>query len=204
MEMILRCVSKPNIVLLVLLGACSSGAAVNADFTLEQRDFSTTAIVIPKESDSIKRFAALELQKHLRLITGHDFTITNEIGEASKSFMVGIKPESDQEPLGDEEARYLVTEKLVYLYGDDQIRRRRGSDQNNALDSKRNRAGTLFAVYNFLENELGIHWIEPGDHQCDRGTGLTPAVRPSPLPCGAGGLWVPVRRMCSCGRRWLW
>ena len=27
-----------------------------------------------------------------------------------------------------------------------------------------NRTGTLFAVYNFLENELGVHWYEPGDN----------------------------------------
>jgi hypothetical protein len=162
-EMVSRCVSRQNIILLVLLGACSSGAVVNANFILDQRDFSATAIVIPEEADSIKKYAALELQKHLRLITGHDFAVTNEIGETNKAFLVGIRPESDQEPLGDEEARYLVTEELVYLYGDDQIRRRRRSDEDNALDLKRNRAGTLFAVYNFLENELDVHWIEPGD-----------------------------------------
>lgn len=163
MKMLSRCVSKQSFILLALLGACASGTAVNADFVLEQGDFSTTAIVVPKESDSIKRFAAVELQGHLRLITGHGFAITDKIGESNKAFMVGIKPESDRETLGDEEARYLVTENVVYFYGDDQIRRRRRSDQDNALDSKRNRAGTLFAVYNFLENELGVHWIEPGD-----------------------------------------
>jgi len=162
-KMVSLCVNKQNIILLALFGVCSSGVAVGADFILEQSDFSTTAIVIHKESDSIKRFAAIELQKHLRLITGHDFVIVDEIGKTNKAFMVGIKPESDEEPLGDEEARYLVTENAVYLYGDDQIRRRRRNHQDNALDSKRNRAGTLFAVYNFLENEMNVHWIEPGD-----------------------------------------
>ena len=35
--------------------------------------------------------------------------------------------------------------------------------QSEALNLANNRAGTLFAVYNFLENELGIKWIKPGD-----------------------------------------
>ena len=85
MEMVSHCLNKQSIVLLVLLGACSSGTAANADFILEQGDFSTTAIVLPEKSDSIKRFAAIELKKHLRLITGHEFPITDKIEKASKA-----------------------------------------------------------------------------------------------------------------------
>ncbi len=34
---------------------------------------------------------------------------------------------------------------------------------SEALNIASNRTGTLFATYNFLENELGIKWIKPGD-----------------------------------------
>ena len=123
-------------------------------------------IYVKSDADDIKKFAATELQKHLYLITG----VLPEIRESNKiihldeiSFFVGIRPrEKDIGVLKAEESRYIIEGQKVYLYGDDKIVKHGKNILETAI-YQRNRTGTLFAVYDFLFNELGIRWPEPGD-----------------------------------------
>lgn len=91
--------------------------------------------------------AAGELQKHLALVTGREIPIVvaDAVPEGSYAFFVGIPYPDDKKPLAPEEARWRVTPEGVYLYGDTKS------------------LGPVFAVYDFLESQLGIRWIEPGD-----------------------------------------
>ena len=66
----------------------------------------------------------------------------------------------------------MVRKNSVYIFGDDAVNTKYSSERpgelknkmlSEALNIASNRAGTLFATYNFLENELGIKWIKPGD-----------------------------------------
>ena len=139
----------------VMMYISFSNAAFSASgsFELNKQDFEETIIVIPEDADSAKQFAAQEMQKHLRLITGHEFPITDSAGNAKKIFYVGIKPDSDTKPLENEEARYVIGDDSVYLYGEDIINWKSSSVMKEILGSwpnYLNRLGTLYAVYNFL------------------------------------------------------
>ena len=89
--------------------------------------------------------AAKELKTHLELITGKSIPI-EKAGQTRKGayvFHVGKAPAGSDGKFQPEEARWEITPDAAYFYG----------DQNN---------GVLFAVYDFLENELSVRWPGPG------------------------------------------
>ena len=94
-------------------------------------------ISAPKASNP----AAQELKTHLELITRKTIPVMDagKIRKGSYIFYIGKAPEGTSEKFKPEEARWKITPKAAYFYG----------DKNN---------GTLFAVYDFLENELGVRW----------------------------------------------
>ena len=146
------------ILLIFSLGIQSCYAA--NDFKLSSSDYKSAAIVCEKDQ-AVASYAASELQKHLKLITGFNFPIVNTKENYNKFFFVGIKPSEDTKPLEADEARYLITSNAVYLYGEDSFSNSATVDE--ILNASIGRAGTLYAVYDFLEYELGVKWIEPGD-----------------------------------------
>ncbi|MBN1671500.1 MAG: DUF4838 domain-containing protein [Kiritimatiellae bacterium] len=130
-------------------------------------------IVVPEKPNAVDQFAAAELARHLKLVFGADARTvkTAENTAGAGLFCVGIRPESDPKPFEPEESRYLITPAAVYLYGEDRLGGGLrtpfpGDDAwmaKQVLSLKFNRTGTLFAVYDFLEYELGVHWVGPGD-----------------------------------------
>lgn len=123
-------------------------------------------IYIKPEADMISQFAALELQKHLQLVLGYELPIVKTQQKAGLRFLVGVKPDGDTEPYDIEEGRYVIEPNRVYLYGDDAVLWRTTKLEDHFTMSngiRYNRMGTLFATYFFLEEELGIRWLEPGD-----------------------------------------
>lgn len=126
-------------------------------------------IVLPAAADKVKTAAAEDLQRHLRLITGTEVAITTEAeAGAAYRFQVGTPAPDDARPLAAEEARFSITPQAAYIYGDDD-----------------GHYGTQFAVYAFLEDQLGVRWIAPGE----RGTGYEPRKTLS-LVLGSFS-WVP-------------
>ena len=125
-----------------------------------------SVIVIPGNAIDPVRSAALELQKHLRLITGKE-PLVRTGGTPSPGFYmfyVGIRPESDKKPLLREEARWLTAEEGTWIYGEDFSPKKKNSRFDpNHIFNQNVRTGTLFGVYDFLEKQLGVLWIEPGD-----------------------------------------
>lgn len=113
-------------------------------------------IIIPVKPNPTVDFAAKELQKHLRLICNTEIPIEQIAGNEKFNFYVGIRNGDDKTPFMPEEARYVITPNAVYMYGDDE-------ENSSCNPLKTGRTGTLSAVYCFLENELGVKWIEPGD-----------------------------------------
>ena len=108
-----------------------------------------SVIVVPIKKDNKKAFAAEELQKHFKLITGKIVPIirSDKIHAEKYPFYVGIYFPDESRKLSKEDTCWKVTPKGTYLFG------------NDSQQSK----GTLFAVYCFLEQELGVRWLEPGD-----------------------------------------
>ncbi len=146
-------------------------------------------IVLPAKSDSVKRFAADDLQRHLELITGVRPPILPagaQTGASNFVFHVGIRLAGDARPLKPEEARCRVTPEGVYLYGEDTVRPVSDDLLRGALDLKSTSAGTLSAVSLFLGEALGVRWLEPGE----AGIAYT-AQSPLVLPV-AEYEWAPV------------
>jgi hypothetical protein len=164
---------KINLVAVVLL-LLISASCKEKSFTINEREIGSITIVVPDSANSIVIFAANELKKHIDLVFGGDIHITKmsaKNGTKEKIF-VGIKPERYRKNLNPEEAVYLVKGNDIYIFGDDLINSSYSTENHgepgkkilhDALNLSSNRAGTLFAVYNFLENEFGIRWIKPGD-----------------------------------------
>ncbi|MSU50358.1 MAG: hypothetical protein EXS37_14940 [Opitutus sp.] len=102
-------------------------------------------------------------------------------------FFVGTSPAGETKPFAAEEARWEISPHGVWLYGRDVVRGKKsakGATLDLALASD-TEAGTLFAVYEFLENSLGVKWIEPG------AAGVTYRAQKSFALVPGKGAWVP-------------
>ncbi len=108
-----------------------------------------SVILVPPGASNIVRSGANELQKHLALVTGVKVPIAEgaEVKDGVFTFLVGVKAPGANAEFAIEESRWVVDDNAVYLFGDDRFARR----------------GSEYAVFNFLDKQLGIRWIEPGD-----------------------------------------
>lgn len=131
-------------------------------------------VIVSSQQNHIVVYAVEELKNHIKLVSGVDVPIVKKYDAKSGKYPihVGIKPPGDTKELQNEEARWILTaNKGIYLYGKDTAPKAKGakSSKDAALNSNA-QAGTLFAVYEFLEGCLGIRWVEPGD----KGIACTP------------------------------
>ena len=127
------------------LGA--GAAAVNVDPAKAE-------IVVPAGSSATVRFAAMELQDHLKMVTGKKIPIAPKGSEGKYHFLFA-KPAEVK--LKAEEAVWEVGPKVTRFYGD--------SDPGlkaNASVLKLRRTGDLTAVYDFLEKQLKFLFLAPG------------------------------------------
>ena len=119
------------------------------------KSLSQTVTVIPKDSvivldskaDKIKAFAARELAKHLKLITGVNIPIVKKKISAKYAFYVGATATGEKRKLKPEESCYIISSKATWFYGDDKAFGR------SPVFHPWSHTGTLFAVYNFLDRE---------------------------------------------------
>ncbi|MFA7096388.1 MAG: DUF4838 domain-containing protein [Gammaproteobacteria bacterium] len=107
------------------------------------------AVVLPAQTNAIINTAAQELRKHLSLISGSEIPIKTADQQQPADcylFHIGVPEPGDSSVLLEEEARWSVGPDAAYLYGHE--------------------AGLslLYAVYGFLEEQLGVRWIMPGDN----------------------------------------
>lgn len=152
-----------------------SAACRQGPFEIDLKESGSVAIVVPDSANSISLFAATELKKHLDLVFGGNINITTpSSGDKSRrKILIGIRPEGFRRNLKPEESIYIIRKDKIYFFGDDAVNVK-FSDENpgelknkvlsEVLNLSFNRTGTLFAVYNFLEKELGIRWLQPGDN----------------------------------------
>lgn len=126
-------------------------------------------IVCPETAGAISKVAAQELAVHLKLLLDpNQVAITASAAEQKYNFYVGTEPANSplQRPPVPEEAFYLVSKDGTWFWGEDSLpatyQKKKTIDQRS-LSSRGCRTGTLFAVYDFLDKQLGIRWISPGD-----------------------------------------
>ena len=90
---------------------------------------------------------ALDFKRNLDAVTGCDIPLTylSEAPEGAFPFMLGEAAPGAPAEFEPEEGRWRATKKGVFFYGD-RTRRDKSS------------SGVRHAVYDFLENELGVRW----------------------------------------------
>ena len=173
--------------LLAALLPLSAPPAVAAERPLSVNP-SDCVIIQAHRANAVIEFAVQELQLHLKLIGGVDVPVVAAAKPGQFGFFVGTPPATDRQPLAAEEARWEISPRGVWLYGKDAIRGRKSAKGGSTLDlalASDTEAGTLFAVYEFLENSLGVKWIEPGP------AGVTFKPRTTLDLTPGRGAWVP-------------
>ena len=124
------------------------------------------AVVLSARTNEAVNTAAQELRKHLSLISGSEIPIVTADQKRPFGrylFYVGVPEPGDTRALKEEEARWSVRPGAAYLYGHE------------------TGPGVLFAIYGFLEEQLGVRWIMPGDrgiaYEKKEVLNLTPGTR---------------------------
>ena len=111
----------------------------------------TEYVIVSKgEAPAPERFAAQELQKYLRLISGVELPIIDG-GGRPKAFLIGQAAGPQKELNGKAEDSYTIR-----VTG------------NNIILAGVSPRSTLYSVYAFLEKYLGCGWIAPGDEHIPR------------------------------------
>jgi hypothetical protein len=120
-------------------------------------------LVLSDNPTATAKYAASELAKHIRMATGvlleiqSESEVTNEnisriyIGETKAARRFGI----DANSLPREAFVMRSVGNDLFIVGKE--------DNGNPLDERNPNVGTLFGVYDFLENMVGVHWLWPGD-----------------------------------------
>lgn len=121
------------------------------------------AIVVPESAFPVVELAARELQYYVRKCTGVEIPITTEsavprspsgriyLGATRAALGAGLKPSA----LPRDCYHIRTTDDAAYLVGGD-------SDGDPLHKSLSTACGTLFAVYDILDDDLGVRWLWPG------------------------------------------
>ena len=151
---------KQNFVILsILLISGQLGA-----FTAFENGKWQADIILPDRPDHAEIFAADELQYHLGKMLGVKPAIVRESGKSAQSWHFYIGNTSAARAAGIEKKKLAldshriktVKDGIVFVGGD-----RNGLRVGNHWSAACQ--GTLYAVYSYLENELGVKWIWPGE-----------------------------------------
>lgn len=140
----------------LLISGCVNVAGCGGRTKSIEWDMSNVVIVEPTEQQGSSALAVEELKCHLSKVCGSKF-----VESASVKF-VFARPVDGREPKPFESI-YRIDGDHVYFWGDDS-----GPVMDWKLGEKQNlqsliHNGSLFAVELFVENELGVKWIWPGD-----------------------------------------
>jgi len=133
-----------SISILLLFAGCSQ-AEENDTLTISENGIAKAVIVVTEDAGEPEQHAAAELAEFLEQITGAEFEVVSPPATDSPRLLVGAEAAKLAEP--DFSTEGLGTDGLVI--------RRVGDDLILAGGRPR---GTLYAVYTFLEDELGCRW----------------------------------------------
>jgi hypothetical protein len=171
---------------LLITGVCSSELDTKnnngntdsrrAPFVLVKDGVPQATIVIAEEKPTVAaQFAALELQHHIKLITGADIPIVDDkakvdgirilVGDSSATRILGFKLEDFK---GEEYAVKFLPETIILMGRDTPIYEKVDYQQHKTFPQTHyQEKSTLWATYDFLEKFCGVRWYAPTD------TGIT-------------------------------
>ena len=135
----------------IIMMALGSWLTAQATYLFHQQKSAYTIVVSPEASVSEKT-AAHEMHDWLKAISGADIPVTNDLKAKGHKIFIGFNSEvarltgTNKPEQTDEAFTYRTVGKNLIIYG--------GSQR-----------GTMYGVYAFLENELGMRWYTP---QCTK------------------------------------
>ncbi len=152
--------SKLILTFLIICGVYTMVLAKDG-FVLVDKGEANVDIVLPVNPNNVEKYAAAELQKHIEKATKCKLAVISE-DKVKKRFNIY---------LGNTQAagrNHIFTEKLPVNAWSIKITDRdiilAGKDGNGILPKDDTTPmGTLFAVYNYLDNKLGVRWLWPGE-----------------------------------------
>ena len=153
-------------------------------------------IVIGKKADILTKFAAEELKKHLQELGASNCEISTTVKGNALVFLLGQRPEGASGKLEKSQACYAIRGRNVYLWGENFTGKLKTINQ--ILGAERySRCGILSSVYLFLNRELGINWLCPGNKGivCKKHDSLK-------LPDKADFSWAPPLNMAVIRVYW--
>jgi hypothetical protein len=149
----------------LLLGAAFApvcGAAAGSPL-LVQDGRATAVIVLPDQPNAVERYAAQELRDHVAKATGATLPVVSEtelrgdlppgriyLGRTRAAQAAGLEGQK----LPRETFVLRTADRALFVVGHDAA--------GDPLDRDTS-AGTLFGVYEWLERDLGVRWLWPGD-----------------------------------------
>jgi hypothetical protein len=138
-------------------------ALAEEEFVLVENGEAKAVIVIPDQPVESVELAARELREHITASTGVDLRVVRERASRSIAKTTFLY-------LGDTDQsrkRLIETSRMQFCGARIEVGPAfaviAGRDDPGPWDSMRYSSGTLFAVYDFLENELGVRWYWPGE-----------------------------------------
>jgi hypothetical protein len=140
-------------------------AAAQADMTLVNNGKPAALIVTAENPTALATYAANELAAHISQMSGAQLPVLAETETAAKTpiprIFVGDSVRSAELGLTTET---LKPEEIVLRSdGTDLIVIGGDAESAHAPPSGREAVGTLYAVYELLERELGVRWLWPGE-----------------------------------------
>ena len=150
-----------SLMVAALVGLCGC----EPSFTAIEGGRPVADVILPDEPNAAEKLAAEELAYHLGKACGTAPTVLSE-GEAAKSrakchFLVGATRAAkaaglSADGLPMDGSRALTKGNCCFLFGRDIVKKTVHPRQTASL-------GTLYAVYDFLEREMGVRWLWPGE-----------------------------------------
>lgn len=141
--------------IVISLMLCTAGPATAnaAPIVLVEEGRAAAVIVIPDDASSLIQKAAHELQYHIERASGAKLPIVAASSpegkpETSARILVGFAPNIDANTLKAEEFAIKTVNNTLCIVGEQQ---------------SRDPMATLYGVYHFLDRELGVRWLWPGD-----------------------------------------
>ena len=135
-----------------------------AALDIVQNGHAACAIVVPDQGLPVVRYAAEELQYHVKEATGASLPILTEsqnppkvnliyLGACQATHEAGIHTDG----LASNSFRIKLIGSNLFIVGDDS-----DGPVLGVLHRNSTRVGTLFGVYEFLDTYMGVRWLWPG------------------------------------------
>ena len=123
--------------------------------TLVRSGQAAAVIVLPAEPLPVERFAAAEMAMHIRLATAAELPVVfpDAIPDGFTPIRLGRAAELERTWPQLNDGRVRISADAIDLAG---------RDGNREPLTRSGEMGTLFAVYDFLNHDLGVRWFWPG------------------------------------------